>query len=176
MRWLWVFAAVAMLGDLTACDTTKETLGFSRKAPDEFTVVTQRPLAVPPSFTLAPPGSPAAANAAQAPVAAQAADTVLGDQPAATTSHGWQQLAQNFGLTQRNPQIRAQLDKDNQGVATRDPDFTDRLAVWNKQTPPDPTVDAPQEATRIQSRGKKLDGKGVPTQGGKTKAPLEKLF
>jgi len=46
---------------LTACGngTVKETLGLSRKPPDEFKVVARPPLSVPPQFNLRPPSSSA---------------------------------------------------------------------------------------------------------------------
>ena len=34
---------------------SQRTFGFSRDAPDEFTVTTRAPLAMPPSFALPPP-------------------------------------------------------------------------------------------------------------------------
>lgn len=44
---------------LTACsgNTVKDKLGLSRAAPDEFRVVAQPPLSVPPQFNLVAPGS-----------------------------------------------------------------------------------------------------------------------
>ncbi len=46
---------------LTACggSSVKETLGLSRKAPDEFKVVARPPLSVPPQFNLRPPSASA---------------------------------------------------------------------------------------------------------------------
>ncbi len=50
---------------LTACGngTVKETLGLSRKPPDEFKVVSRPPLSVPPQFNLRPPS-----NSAESPI------------------------------------------------------------------------------------------------------------
>ncbi len=55
-----LFTTCALLA-LSACGngTVKETLGLSRKAPDEFKVVARPPLSVPPQFNLRPPSSTA---------------------------------------------------------------------------------------------------------------------
>jgi hypothetical protein len=53
-RLLPAFAAgLAIAG--AGCDAAKEQLGLSKRAPDEFTVVTKAPLVIPPDFTLRPP-------------------------------------------------------------------------------------------------------------------------
>ena len=137
--------------------------------------MTQRPLAVPPSFSLAAPGSVTTGNPARPVPANEAANAILGDQPAALASAGWQQFASALGVQQRNPAIRTQLNKDNQVAPQRDPDFADRLAIWQKQHPADPVVDAPLEAQRLKSKGAKNNSQ-VPTQGGKVKAPLANIF
>lgn len=55
-----LFATCSLLA-LTACggSSIKDTLGLSRKAPDEFRVVARPPLSVPPQFNLRPPSSDA---------------------------------------------------------------------------------------------------------------------
>ena len=40
---------------LSACGGTKEKLGLTKKAPDEFAVVRRAPLSMPPDYTLRPP-------------------------------------------------------------------------------------------------------------------------
>lgn len=175
MRWLLVFPLLA----LAACESTKDAVGLSRKTPDEFNVVTQRPLAVPPNFTLEPPGTRQTSSPSASAKSYQAAQAVLGEAQVTANTPGLQALTKELGVNERAPDIRTQLNKDNEGVMTRDPDFLDRLKVWNSQVPPDPSVDAPKEATRIeqrQSSGGKLDGKGVPDSGKKSKAPLAGVF
>ncbi|MDY4841574.1 MAG: DUF3035 domain-containing protein [Alphaproteobacteria bacterium] len=46
--------AVLVCGALTACSATKESLGLSKKAPDEFMVSTRAPLSLPPEYNLLP--------------------------------------------------------------------------------------------------------------------------
>jgi hypothetical protein len=54
------YALVLICFSLQACDHTREALGMSRKAPNEFTVMggnSLPPLNVPPDFHLRPPSS-----------------------------------------------------------------------------------------------------------------------
>src|SRR5271165_3950193 len=52
-----VLALATSAAVLAGCsgDSISRTLGFVRDAPDEFTVTTRAPLAMPTSFTLPPP-------------------------------------------------------------------------------------------------------------------------
>ncbi len=67
---------------LAACDnsTVRETIGLSRRAPDEFRVVSRPPLSVPPEFNLRPPARPGETSGlgAEAPAYEQAKGLVLG--------------------------------------------------------------------------------------------------
>lgn len=53
MKKIIISAVVAVLA-LSACDTTKEKLGLSPKAPDEFMVVPRAPLSLPPEYDFNP--------------------------------------------------------------------------------------------------------------------------
>lgn len=46
---------------LSGCDNVKNVLSFPRGGPDEFSVTTNRPLVIPPDYTLRPPGEGAGA-------------------------------------------------------------------------------------------------------------------
>jgi hypothetical protein len=54
---LITYSLTASMVVLSACSSTtvKDTLGITRKAPDEFRVVSRPPLYVPPEFNLQPP-------------------------------------------------------------------------------------------------------------------------
>lgn len=45
---------LAMMLALSACGTTKEKLGLTKKAPNEFMVVPRSPLSLPPEYDLRP--------------------------------------------------------------------------------------------------------------------------
>ena len=50
---------IALLGGLalgvSGCESTRETFGLNKQAPDEFQVVSRAPLSLPPDFTLRVP-------------------------------------------------------------------------------------------------------------------------
>lgn len=53
-----VLFILAMLIFIVACsEKTKETLGISKQIPDENTIVTNRPLTLPPDFDTTPVNS-----------------------------------------------------------------------------------------------------------------------
>lgn len=49
-----IMSAVVAALALSACDSTKESLGLSPKAPDEFMVVPRAPLSLPPEYDFNP--------------------------------------------------------------------------------------------------------------------------
>lgn len=63
---------------LSGCDGVRETLGFQHNTPDEFSVATAPPLAIPPDYALRPP-QPGAAPSQSVPAQAQAQAALLGD-------------------------------------------------------------------------------------------------
>jgi len=52
IRLLLAGAALLALG---ACESLSEELGLEKQSPDEFRVVSQAPLSMPPNYTLAAP-------------------------------------------------------------------------------------------------------------------------
>jgi hypothetical protein len=50
-----IILALGALAALSACDDLGEALGMSHSRPDEGTIVTNQPLALPPDYTLKPP-------------------------------------------------------------------------------------------------------------------------
>ena len=66
------FAAASMVG----CGGVRKSLGFAKQSPDEFAVVRNAPLTVPPDYTLRPP-RPGAQRPQEAPLRQQAADSIF---------------------------------------------------------------------------------------------------
>lgn len=69
-RGWWILLVVVLL---PGCADIKNVLSFPRIGPDEFTVVTGKPLLLPPDFTLRPPAHGAADASRRAQEAAQEA-------------------------------------------------------------------------------------------------------
>jgi hypothetical protein len=160
IRWttpLLLAACAAVL--LGGCDSTPgasmgekfgRTFGFIRDAPDEFSVTTRAPLAMPPTFTLPPP-QPGASRPQEQSQASKAEEALVPQMalggPPASGSPGQEALVQAAGPAVSND-IRAQVDE--QALKDRPSD-----SVWQKlrfwQTPPQPGIvlDPTKEAQRL---------------------------
>lgn len=152
---LRVVAATA-LGLLAGCSTDSLTrsFGFTRDAPDEFSVTTRAPLSMPPQFSLRPPrpGAPrpqerserAAAEAALSPEAA------LTTQNTEVTPGQTALLAQTGAPVSAN--IRNQIDQEGQ-LDNPGRSFSDRLMFWRNSAPASggTQIDATGEAARLRN-------------------------
>ena len=65
---------------LSGCGSARQTFGLDRKPPDEFSVLTRAPLAVPPEYKLRPP-TPGAPRPQELDTRQQAASAVFGSAP-----------------------------------------------------------------------------------------------
>jgi uncharacterized lipoprotein len=173
--------ALLLVGLLAACSDLKETVGLGRQTPDEFDVVNNPPLTIPPDFTLRPPerGQQTATGAVPAvSVAATAAGAPI--QTDAVTSPGVAAFLSQANVADAKPDIRAQIDKESDGVVVKDKSFVDKLMVWQPSpTAPDPTLNDAAEAARVkaaQEKGGFVSGDGTQYDKPKDKAPLEGLL
>src|SRR5438477_11707151 len=97
-------ALVAAVG-LTACQSTRKSLGMTKVTPDEFRVVTKAPLVVPPDYALRPP-SPGEPRPQELQPESAARVALVGAREAATRSQGESLLAAKAGVEQADPLIR----------------------------------------------------------------------
>jgi hypothetical protein len=145
--------ALALVASLSACESINETFGFSKKPPDEFSVVRSAPLTLPPDYTLRPP-KPGAPDANQASLRDQAESVLLeeaGASPAESTaaSSGETALIERAGAADVDPNIRQILDRDATRQAPKEESFFDSLIFWRDDDPPGDVVDAEAEAERL---------------------------
>ncbi len=179
---------LGMVTALAACssNTVKQKLGLTRQAPDEFRVVSEPPLSVPPEFSLRPPSAPGDAPSKPASdqqakalitgVAAPAApnhgdtfnlkpsDATTAAQPTATKptaasgSAAEAQFLSNAGADKADPKVRAELvvQKEQKEEAREEESWWSKLTGAEKK---DPVVDAAKEQQRIQDD--KATGKPV---------------
>ncbi|MCA8929394.1 MAG: DUF3035 domain-containing protein [Alphaproteobacteria bacterium] len=184
-RILLVTAALAL--SLTACEQLRESAGISKKAPDEFRVVRNAPLSLPPNYALRPP-EPGARPLPQldprreaqqaalgrdagavAPTGAMAAGTMAAGAASASAasageSAGEEALLRNIKVGDTPTNIRAQVDEESAILAADNRNFVERLMFWRDQPPPGTVVDARGEARRIQENA----ALGRPPQTGST--------
>lgn len=163
---------------LAGCGGTdvREQLGLSRRAPDEFAVVTQAPLAMPPDYTLRPP-TPGALPSQQGNPERAASTAIFGatlpDGPAAGAPVGVaaaqapggleQQFLAAAGADKADSGIRETLNRESGSIVEKSTTFAqDVLGIHN-----DPTeilVNAPEEARRIRQNA----ANGLPASTGDT--------
>ena len=72
-----VLLAIAGVAGLVGCGGVGKSLGFGKQSPDEFAVVRNAPLSLPPDYTLRPP-RPGAARPQEEQLSIQAENSVFG--------------------------------------------------------------------------------------------------
>jgi hypothetical protein len=144
---LFAVCAIALSG---CGDTLPRAFGFVRDAPDEFTVTTRAPLAMPPAYALPPP-SPGATRPQEQSEREKAEQALvpqmaLGSAPAGP-SPGQEALVQSAGPPVA-PGLRTAIDEDAK-LARPSDGFVNKLMFWRKPTPPGIVVDPQKEAQRL---------------------------
>lgn len=180
----------------------KRTLGLEREAPDEFRVVSQAPLSVPPDFTLTPP-APGAQRPQDASTEEGLKSLVLSGSESGAT-FGTEEPIHNAGTVLESslpsPGESTLLNKADAGAA--DPNIREALAeeerakiekkasegMFHKvfstlrhedEDTKDPLVDAKKEKERIvtqQKEGQPVDGRTTPVIPQKKKSVLDRML
>ncbi len=160
-RGSWLrLGALSLVLVLAACGsrTVQETLGLSRRVPDEFQVVRQPPLVVPPELRGAelPPPDPQAAGP-MGDVRAQARAVLLGEGKAASgpLSPGERALLEAIRVAPL-PDIRRRLVAENEELVELSEDrFLMILDFQRDQFRPKGTpLDPYAEAKRLEAEGR----------------------
>ena len=175
-------AALAGLFLLAGCGSDlSRTFGFSRDAPDEFTVTTRAPLSMPPNFDLRPPRPgavrPQEMSELQQAEATLAPEAALAPAQSGAPSPGQSALLQATG--QAAPKdIRNRVDADAQ-LDQPGRSFTDRLMFWKPTPPPGISVDPARESARLRQNaalGKSEATGDTPIIQRPEKGLLDRLF
>ena len=177
-----------------ACDSFREEFGFTKQAPDEFSVVTKAPLILPPDYTLRPPrpGAPRPQELAPQQQAKAALTRAGGGQagvervrqptPAGAddrSSTGELALLEQARATDADPAIRRIVNQETSQLVEKDKNFTDRLIFWQTQPPFGTVVDAEKEAKRLRENaaiGKSVSDGTTPTIERRKRAIFEGIF
>jgi hypothetical protein len=144
---------------LAGCDSFNRAIGKKRVIPDEFQVVSNAPLAIPPDYTLRPPrvgGSgqdQSATLQARETVFRAAGDPQQASLPTAQNSRspGEADLLRESGAANAAPDIRRTLENDPKDGVPFERSLVDKLVFWEGPTTPssNDTIDPSQEASRI---------------------------
>jgi hypothetical protein len=145
-------AACASLICLAGCGTDlSRTFGFTRDAPDEFTVTTRAPLSMPPSYDLRPPRPgavrPQELSELQQAQATLSPESALNGPASGPPSPGQSALLAASG--QAAPRdIRNKVDSEAQ-LDAPSRSFADRLMFWKSPPPAGTVVDPARESARL---------------------------
>ncbi|MCQ4162113.1 DUF3035 domain-containing protein [Roseomonas sp. GC11] len=139
---------------LAACGSdTSRTLGFTRDAPDEFSVVTRAPLSLPPTLGNLPPPRPGAQRPQElrgraAGEAVLAPGAAFGVGATAAPSRGENALLAQAGGGAPTD-IRARVDAESTRLDQPSRSVVDRLMFWRDAPAPGTPLDAQREAQRL---------------------------
>lgn len=189
---LCVLALPALVGGCS--NATKEALGLTKRSPDEFQVVSNAPLSMPPDYNLRPP-TPGAPRPQEGTVREQAENIVFahptaGNVPSrlpeigvgeasAAQSAGEASLLQSAGISGVDPNIRQLVDTETASDQADSEQLIDSIVFWRKPEPYGTVVDPTEEQRRLQENA----ALGAPPTQGSTpvierrkKGLLEGLF
>ena len=153
---------------LFGCGDTGKILGLEKKAPDEFLVVTNAPLSMPPNFNIRPPKPGQERSSGNSPTE-QAELTVFGEtaggiDTAKDSSAGDLAILTKTGALDANIDIRKIVDKESSIMAVEDDGLVDDLLFWQDKKQSGTMVDANSEQQRLQENS----GLGKPVTDGDT--------
>ncbi len=168
--------------------SVKETLGFSKKSPDEFMVISHPPLSVPPEFGLRPPEM-VTSTTTQSTTEKEAEEIIYGQKAKVRSSNiskGEQNLLNNAGTNQANSNIRQELLEDEKRHTVEQMEnkeeeegWFDRMIYSVAPKKRDPIVDTDQEEERIdqnKQEGKPLTEGETPTKDQGHETMLDRIF
>jgi hypothetical protein len=155
---------------LAGCGETGKIFGFERSAPDEFTVVRNQPLSMPPNATLRPP-EPGATQQTRDLSTNRARDTLLTSAPDAEAAQQadpsalvaaaqYPQQAEpsqgEVALVRRvtayygtEPDIRRLVDQESRRLALEQKNFLYTVLFWKDPPEPGTPLDASAESKRL---------------------------
>ena len=139
---------------LSACSATREQFDFSKKAPDEFAVMTRAPLEMPASYDLPTP-RPGAPRPQETAPEEQAKQALFGNTATRATeqtlTQGEAVLLQNSGANAVEANIRDVVDAETQEAVKENTSTFDKLLgkVGKKSNVPAEVIDPVKENERL---------------------------
>ena len=148
--------AISLVTFLGGCQNTKESLGIgTRDVPDEFAVIKQEPLTLPPDYSLRPP-QPGAPRPQTREADATAKELVTGQsRPALTTNpnitQGEKAFLQNAGAEKASPDIREIIDATTRQRSRDEVPVAKKIFGLGNKKPPATIVDPAKERERLKT-------------------------
>ena len=149
-----------------ACENVKDQLGLNKNSPDEFTVLTNAPLSLPPDYKLRPP-EPGAERPQEISVQDQVKAALFNASPdhaGGPASAGENALLARAGSSEEDAGIRAIINQDNAIYAEDSDSFVDSMIFWRDDQQPGTIIDPAKEDQRLQE----AEATGEDTSAGET--------
>lgn len=166
MSRIWAVSAIAAAVMLGGCSDAGRVFGFERGGPDEFTVVRNQPLSMPPDATVRPP-EPGTSRSTRDLGSNRARESLLDSAPEGEGDElgipGVPQYPQSAGaspgeiaLTQRvvayygtERDIRRIVDQESHRLALEQDSLLHTVLFWQDPPPPGAPLDASAESRRL---------------------------
>ncbi|SDG55781.1 Beta-barrel assembly machine subunit BamF [Limimonas halophila] len=154
---------------VSGCDSIKDATGMTKEPPDEFRVVSNKPLSMPPEFELRPPKREGEGPDARQPRSDAEAAVFGGDDANGSEltyegtkemSRGERALLGAAGAEDASGGVRDSLEAEARKA--NEASLTDRLVFWRERNGNASVLDAQAESERL--RGNAAVGK-EPTEG-----------
>ncbi len=134
-----ICAGIALPLAVSGCSQVKTAFGLERQVPNEFDVVQNAPLAIPPDFNLRPPRPGAAPTQGESPTV-QAKETIFraagdkGPTPGADAklSPGEDDILRAAGANGAPGDIRQVINQEDAEGHPFDKSFVDRVMFWRQ--------------------------------------------
>jgi len=144
-----ILAMLAVATAATGCASVTRAVGGGKVSPDEYRVVSQAPLTLPPDYSLRPP-RPGEPRPQELQPADDARAALFGQDVAASATQGERTLVTHAGAETVDPNIRDTIDFESQGVVRRNENFVNRvLSFGGTGAAPAAPLDAAAEQQRL---------------------------
>ncbi len=150
---LSISAVAALALAASGCTSgMRRALGVEKVAPDEFKVVTQAPLVIPPDFNLRPP-EPGEVRPQDLAPSAAARSALLGPEFSTPMSEGEKGLVTKAAASSGGiePDVRKTVDLEGGDLSRKSESFSNKILFWRK--------DKPQEAAPTSGPSDPLNSK-----------------
>ena len=161
-----LISLLSLLFTLSCNSAVKDKLGLTRNAPDEFKVISNPSLSVPPDFRLQKPGSysPDLVKKKEEnnkDIIFKSKDTIINQ----STTKGDQMMKEMFGSSASDAEAKALIDKENKSAVNKEKSFFEKISDFSEgkkdEDTTDPVVDPLAERNRIleaKKSGKTIEG------------------
>jgi Protein of unknown function (DUF3035) len=155
---LLICGSITLPLSLSGCSDVKTAFGLQKTVPNEFDVVSNAPLAIPPDFNLRPPSPGAPPTQGESPTT-QAKETIFraAGQTAsvggtdASLSPGETDILQAAGANGAQGNIRQVVNEEAAESQPFDQSFVDRLVFWRQNKKAQKALlDPVQETARLE--------------------------